>query len=103
MVTGLDLVQDDLEHQIGPMGLGPHPGIGGEEGRQIELVDGLVDDAGEMVGGQGVLDLEPFGGETIPGRRGEAIECGKVAGWGRADAPRARSRARRGGSGRGWF
>src|SRR4051812_49415606 len=38
-----------------------------------------------MVGGQRVLDLEPFGGLTIPRRRGEAIEAGTVAGWGRAD------------------
>ena len=38
-----------------------------------------------MVGGQGVLDLEPFGGETIPGRRGKAIEFGTVPGWGRVD------------------
>ena len=51
MATGLDLIQDDLEEQIGPMGLGPHTEIGGEEGRQIELVDRLGDGAGAMVGG----------------------------------------------------
>src|SRR3954447_24477675 len=78
MVAGLHLIEDDLEHQIGPKGLGPDPGIGGEQGRPIESVDRLVDDAGEMVGRQGVLDLEPSGGGTIPGGRGEAPEFGTI-------------------------
>src|SRR4051812_9508144 len=85
MATDLDLIQDDLEHQIGPMGLGPDSEIGGEQVRQIELVDRRVDGAGAMVGGQGVLDLEPLGGETIPGRRCKAIECGIVPAWGRVE------------------
>jgi hypothetical protein len=89
----LDLVHGDLEHQIGPMGLGPDPGVGSEQGGEIELVDGLVDGAGEMVGGQGVLDLEPLGGETIPGRRGEAIEVGDGAGV-EAERPSRRGRSR---------
>ena len=80
-MAGLDLVQGDLEHQIGSMGLGAHAEIGGEQDSQIELVDRLVDGAGEMVGGQGVLDRQPLGGLRIPGRRGEAIEFGTVLGW----------------------
>ena len=45
-MAGLDLVQGDLEHQIGPMGLGAHAEIGGEQESQIELIDRLVDGAG---------------------------------------------------------
>jgi hypothetical protein len=84
MMTGLDLVQDDLEHQIGAMGPRADAGIGGEQAGQIELIDGLIDDAGEMVHRQSIVDRNPFGRGAIPGRRGEAIESGKVA-RGRAD------------------
>src|SRR5260370_26886207 len=85
MATEMDLRQDDLEEQIGPMGLGPDAEIRIEQGRQIESVDGLVDGAGEMVSGEGVLDLEPLEGLTIPGRRGEAIELGAVRAWVRVE------------------
>jgi hypothetical protein len=67
------------------MGLGPHSGIGGEQRCQIECVDRRVDGAGEMVGGQRVLDVEPFRRLTIPGRWGEAIEVGIIPGRRRAD------------------
>ena len=80
MMAGLDLVQGDLEHQIGPIGLGAHAEIGGEQDSQIELIDRLVDGASAMVGGQGVLDREPLGGPRIPGRHGEAIEFGDGSG-----------------------
>jgi hypothetical protein len=89
MATEVHLIQDDLEEQIGPMGLGADAGIGVEHGGQIELVDGLVDGAGEMVGGERVLDLEPLGGGAIPGRRSEAVERGKILVW-----VRSRSRVR---------
>ena len=79
-MAGLDLVQGDLEHQIGPMGLGAHAEIGGEQESQIELIDRLVDGASAMVGGQGVLDREPLGGPRIPGRHGEAIQFGDGSG-----------------------
>ena len=95
MMAGLDLVQGDLEHQIGPMGLGAHAEIGGEQESQIELIDRLVDGAGAMVGGQGVLDREPLGGPRIPGRHGEAIEFGTVLGWRRVDRYREVERAAR--------
>ena len=94
-MAGLDLVQGDLEHQIGPMGLGAHAEIGGEQESQIELIDRLVDGAGAMVGGQGVLDREPLGGPRIPGRHGEAIEFGTVLGWRRVDRYREVERAAR--------
>ena len=94
-MAGLDLVQGDLEHQIGPMGLGAHAEIGGEQDSQIELIDRLVDGAGAMVGGQGVLDREPLGGPRIPGRHGEAIELGTVLGWRRVDRYREVERAAR--------
>src|SRR3954447_16765708 len=67
------------------MGSGAHSQVGSEQGGEIEFINGLIDQAGQMIGGQRVLDLEPFGGLTIPRRRGEAIEAGTVAGWGRAD------------------
>ena len=95
MMAGLDHVQGDLEHQIGPMGLGAHAEIGGEQESQIELIDRLVDGAGAMVGGQGVLDREPLGGPRIPGRHGEAIEFGTVLGWRRVDRYREVERAAR--------
>jgi hypothetical protein len=84
-MSGLDLVQGDLEHQIGPMGLGPDTRVGGEQGRQIELIDCCGDGASEMISGQGVVDLEPFGRLMIPGRWGEPIELGVVPGWKRDD------------------
>jgi hypothetical protein len=77
------------------MGLGAHAEIGGEQESQIELIDRLVDGAGAMVGGQGVLDREPLGGPRIPGRHGEAIEFGTVLGWRRVDRYREVERAAR--------
>jgi hypothetical protein len=67
------------------MGLGPDSRVGGEQGRQIELVDCGGDDAGQMISGQGVVDLEPFGRLMIPGRWGEPIEMGTVLGSKRND------------------
>ena len=85
VVTGLHLVQDDLEHQVRAMGPRADAGIGGEQGRQIESVDRRVDGAGEMVDGQGIVEGEPFGGLMIPRGQGEAIEVGVVARWRRGD------------------
>ena len=66
MIAGLDLVQDDFEHPIGAMGPRAHARIGGEQGCQIEWIDGLVDDAGERVDRQTIVERDPFGSETIP-------------------------------------
>ena len=63
MMAGLDLVQGDLEHQIGPMGLGAHAEIGGEQESQIELIDRLVDGAGGDGRRAGSPDREPLGTE----------------------------------------
>jgi hypothetical protein len=67
------------------MGLGPDSGVGGEQSGQIELVDGLGDEADEMISGQGVLDLEPLGRLMIPGRWSEPIEMRTVLVWKRND------------------
>ena len=63
------------------MGPGPDAGIGGEQVGQIEAVDRLVDSAGEMVGGQVVVNGQPFGRLAIPRGYGEAIEVGIVPRW----------------------
>ena len=57
MLPGLYVIQGDIEEQFRPMGLRPDPEIGGEQGRKIELVDRLVDGAGEVVGGQRLADF----------------------------------------------
>src|SRR4051812_43673716 len=67
------------------MGLGPQAGIGGEQVGQVELIDRLVDGAGEMIGGQVVVDRPPFGGPMIPRGYGEAIEVRVVPRRDRAD------------------
>ena len=61
LLTGVEFIEDDLEHQIGPIGLGAGAGVGVEQGGEVQVIDGVVDEAGGMILGQAAVDVLPLG------------------------------------------
>ena len=82
MMAGLDLVQGDLEHQIGPMGLGAHAEIGGEQESQIELIDRLVDGAARWSAGRESSIASHSGDRGFQGGTAKRSSSGRFWGGG---------------------
>ena len=86
-----DLVQGDLEHQIGPMGLGAHAEIGGERESQIELIDRLVDGTARWSAGRESSIASHSGTEDQEARRSDRAATAVEA----VDRQRSATRDRR--------
>ena len=56
-----ELAEDNPEHQRGVVGFGAFAGIRAEQRLEVEECDGLVNESGEVIVGESLIDVDPLG------------------------------------------
>jgi len=51
---------ENPEHQRGVVGLGAFAGVGAKQRLEVQQSDGLVDESGEVIVGESLVDVDPL-------------------------------------------
>ena len=82
VLAALDLEQDSGQEAVGRVGQGAGARVIGEERFEVELRDGLIDEACQVVVGQFGLKGKPLGVQGVPGHWGKTALAFVAQAWG---------------------